>query len=131
MFLIDKCICTHMLLANKTMLRHHKYLFHNIYHILHDNNLSILFLLLHLMHKFFIYLYIYIVTSKTIAMPNLDTAREARCNHPWGLRLALVVTNQVQTLGYKLVPGSCNLAQPPWRYASSKTATPLQQFCTF
>ena len=71
------------------------------------------------------------VTSKTVAMPNLDTACEAHCNHPWELRLALVETNKVQALGYESVPWLCHLAQPPWRYASSKTVTPLQQFCTF
>jgi hypothetical protein len=53
----------------------------------------------------------YIVTSKTIAMPNPNTACKVRCNHPWELHLALVGTNKVQTISYKSVPGSCDSAQ--------------------
>ena len=35
-----------------------------------------------------------------------------------------------QTLGYKPILGSCDLAQWLWRYGHSKSAIPLQQFCT-
>ena len=38
------------------------------------------------------------VTSKTIAMPNPNTAREVHCNHLWELHLALVGTNNIQAL---------------------------------
>ena len=70
------------------------------------------------------------VTFKTIAMPNPNTAHEARCNHPWELHLALVGTNKVQTIGYNSVPGSCDVAHPSWWYSHSKMTTPLQRFCT-
>ena len=70
------------------------------------------------------------VTSKTVAMPNPNTAREARCNHSWELRFALVGTNKVQTLGYKSVPGSRDAAHSSWRYNHFKMTTPLQRFCT-
>ena len=63
-------------------------------------------------------------------MPNPNTAREVRCNHPWELRLALVGANYIQALGYATAPGSCDSAQISWRYGHFKTAIPLQQFCT-
>ena len=38
------------------------------------------------------------VTPKTVTITNLNTAREARCNHMWESRLALVGSNIVVTL---------------------------------
>ena len=73
---------------------------------------------------------IHTVTSKPVAMPNPNTAREVRCNHPWELHLALVGTNTVQTIGYKCVPGSCDAVHSSWRYSHFEMTTPLQQFCT-
>jgi len=66
------------------------------------------------------------VRCKTIAMFNPNTAHFACCNHPWRFCLALVRPNKVQTLCYKLVPGSCDLAQRWWRYGHLNTAIPLQ-----
>ena len=65
------------------------------------------------------------VTPKTVTITNLNTAREARCNHTWECRLALVGSNIVVTLGYLTVHGSCDLAQGRWRYDHSKTTTTL------
>ena len=73
----------------------------------------------------------YTVTSKTVAMFNLDMVHEAHHRHPWEFHFALVGTNKVQTLGYKLILGSCDLAEWLWRYSHSKSVIPLQQFCTF
>ena len=70
------------------------------------------------------------VTSKTVAMSNPNTVREACCNYLWELHLALAGTNKVQPLGYKSVPGSRDAAHSSWRYSHSKMTTPLQQFCT-
>ena len=79
----------------------------------------------------FLYLSISTVTSKTIAMSNLDVVCEVHHKHPWEFHFALVGTNKVQTLGYKSILGSCDLAQWLWRYGHSKSVLPLQQFCTF
>ena len=70
------------------------------------------------------------VTSKTVAMSNLDMVHKAHHKHPWELHFALVGTNKVQTLGYILILGSCDLAHWLWRYGHSKSVIPLQQFCT-
>ena len=45
------------------------------------------------------------VTSKTIAMSNLDVVCKAHHKHLWESHFALVGTNKVQTLGYKLILG--------------------------
>ena len=50
-------------------------------------------------------------------------------NHTWEFHLALVWPNKVQTLGYKLVLGSCDLAQRWWRYIHFKSPMSLEQFC--
>ena len=47
------------------------------------------------------------------------------------ISLISVGTNIVATLGYILVPGSCDLAQGQWRYDHFQTATPLQRFFHF
>ena len=71
------------------------------------------------------------VTSKTVAIFNLDMVRKAHHKHLWEFHFTLVGTNKVQTPGYKLILGSGGLAQWPWRYGHSKSVIPLQQFCTF
>ena len=65
------------------------------------------------------------VTPKNVTITNLKPGREAPRNHPWESRFALVGPNIVQTLGYKLIPGSRDSAQGPPRYNSFKTGTPL------
>ena len=77
------------------------------------------------------YLALYTVTFKTVAMSNLDVVCKAHHKHLWEFHFILVGTNKVQTLGYKPILGSCDLAQWLWRYGHSKSAMPLQQFCTF
>ena len=69
------------------------------------------------------------VTSKTVAIFNLDVVREVHYKHPWEFHFALVGTNKAQTLGYKSILGSCDLVQWLWRHGHSKSAIPLQQFC--
>ena len=71
------------------------------------------------------------VSSKTVAMSNLDVVHKAHHKHLWEFHFALVGTNKVQTLCYKLILGSCDLAQWLWRYGHSKSVISLQQFCTF
>ena len=70
------------------------------------------------------------VTSKTVAMSNLDVVHEAHHKHPWEFHFALLRTNKVQILGYKLILGSCDLAHWLWRYGHFKSVISLQQFCT-
>ena len=69
------------------------------------------------------------VSNKTVPITNPNTVREAHCNHMWEFRLALVWPNKVQTLGYKPVLGSCDLAQRRWRYIHFKSPMSLEQFC--
>ena len=65
------------------------------------------------------------VTPKSVTITNLKPGRTAPRNHPWECHFTLVGPNKVQALGYKLVPGSCDLAQGLQRYGNSKTGTPL------
>ena len=51
------------------------------------------------------------VTSKTVAIPNLDVVHEVHHKHLWELYLALVRANKLQTLATNWPFGSCNLAQ--------------------
>ena len=60
---------------------------------------------------------------------NLDVVHEVHHKYLWEFHFALVGTNKVQILGYKLILGSCDLAQWLWRYGHSKSVIPLQQFC--
>ena len=66
------------------------------------------------------------VTLKSIAMPNLDVACCV-----WESHFTLVGLNIILTLGYKLVPESCDLAQGWLRYVHFKTAMLLQHFFHF
>ena len=64
-------------------------------------------------------------------MSNLDMVHAAHHKHPWESCLALVGPNIAVTLGYKLVPGLCDLAQGRMRYAHFKIAMSLQHFFHF
>ena len=68
------------------------------------------------------------VTPKTIPITNPKLWRH---NHPWELHLALVRPNRVLALGYKSVPGSCDLTQGLWRYDHFKSVIPLEQLLDF
>ena len=71
------------------------------------------------------------VTPKSIAVSNLNMVRTAHHKHPWESCLVLVRLNIVLTLGYKSVPGSCDLAQGWRRYVHFKTVISLQHFFHF
>ena len=65
------------------------------------------------------------VTPKSVTITNLKPGREAPRNHPWESRFTLVGPNIVQTLGYKLIPGSRDSAQGPPRYTVSNKTVPI------
>ena len=72
-----------------------------------------------------------IVTSKSVAMSNLDMVCAACHKHRWESCLALVGPDIVLTLGYESVPGSCDLAQGRQRYVHFKTVISLEHFFHF
>jgi len=65
------------------------------------------------------------VTPKSVTITNLKPGRAAPHNHLWECHFTLVGPNKVPTLGYKSVPGSCELAHGLQRYGNSNTGTPL------
>ena len=71
------------------------------------------------------------VTPKSVAMSNIDVVLAVHHRHPWESCLALVRPNIVLTLSYKLVPGSCDVAQGRLRYTHFKTAMSLQHVFHF
>ena len=73
----------------------------------------------------------YTVTPKTLSMFASNTVCEVWCNQGWESRFTLVELKIVFTPGYSPVPGSCDLAQWPWRYGQFEISIPLKGFFHF
>ena len=73
----------------------------------------------------------YTVTPKTFSMFASNAVCEVWHNQGWESRFTLVELKMVSTPGYKLVPGSCDVAQWLWRYGQFEMPIPLKGFFHF